>query len=82
MAERVRFYYHEKGNHDEKWHYLCDDGVGNLHVETETSAGPGRGSGEITAPWRRSVEQFLDQDNSTAKSKLLALLRERGDPRA
>jgi hypothetical protein len=77
---RVQFYYHEKGNHDEKWHYLCDVG-GELHVETETSAGPGRGSGEITAPWRRSVEEFLEQDNSTAKDKLRALLRERGDPR-
>ena len=79
---RTQFYYHEKGNHDEKWHYLCDDGAGGFHVETETSAGPDRGSGEITAPWRRSIEEFLAQDNSTAKDRLRALLDERVGNRA
>lgn len=79
---RTQFYYHEKGNHDETWHYLCDDGAGNVHVETETSAGPGRGDMEISKPYRRSVAEFLEQDNSTAKNKLIALLDDRGIPHA
>lgn len=82
MAERIQFYYHEKGNHDETWHYLCisDDGV--LHVETETSAGPGRGSGEITNPWARSVDEFLASGQGTAQSNLRELLAHRANGHA
>ena len=80
---RTRFYYHEKGNHDETWHYLCEED-GSFHVETETSPGPGRdwGSTEGEKPSRRSVDEFLAGDNSTAKDKLRELLAERGIDRA
>lgn len=74
---RTRFHYHEKGNHDETWHYLCDEGA-DLHVETETSSGPGRGDGKISAPLRRSIKEFLESGQGTAQNKLRALLDERG----
>lgn len=76
--ERVRFFYHEKGNHDETWHYLCVEPDGGLHVESEYSAGPGRGSGEITEPIRRSIEEFLASGDGTAQSNLRDLLAKRG----
>jgi len=77
MAERIRFFYHEKGNHDETWHYLCVNDAGEMHVETEYSAGSGRGSGEITEPHRRSIEQFMESGRGTAQDNLRKLLAER-----
>lgn len=77
MSERIRFFYHEKGNHDETWHYLCVGDSGEMHVETEYSAGPGRGSGEITKPYRRSVGEFLESGQGTAQDNLLKLLAKR-----
>ena len=78
MAERVRFYYHEKGNHDETWHYLCVSEAGEMHVETEFSSGPGHGSGEIGRPTRRSIEEFMASGRGTAQDNLQKLLAERG----
>ena len=75
---RTRFYYHEKGNHDETWHYLCDGSNGEQYVETEYSAGPGRGSGEITGPVRRSIEVFFASGEGTAQANLRKILAERG----
>ncbi|WP_338503672.1 hypothetical protein V6R86_08405 [Sphingomonas kaistensis] len=78
MAERIRFYYHEKGNHDETWHFLCLGKDGEVHVETEFSAGPGRGDMEVGKPFIRSVNEFLGSGRGTAQDKLRALLDERG----
>lgn len=75
---REQFHYHEKGNHDETWHYLCESEDGALHVETEHSSGPGRGSGEVIGPHLRSIEEFLASGQGTAQDKLRALLEERG----
>ena len=71
---RVQFYYHEKGNHDETWHYLCKDERGRAFVETETSAGPGRGDMEIGKPPLRSVQEFLASGQGTAQDNLLELM--------
>jgi len=78
MVERIRFFYHEKGNHDETWHYLCITDDGAMHVESEYSAGPGRGSGVVTEPHRRSVAEFLASGRGTAQSNLEKLLADRG----
>lgn len=78
MAERFQFYYHEKGNHDETWHYLCIAENGAMHVESEFSSGPGRGSGEITGPQRRTIEEFFASGQGTAQSNLKQLLTDRG----
>ena len=82
MSERIRFFYHEKGNHDETWHYLFVGDSGELHVETEYSAGPGRGSGEIPEPTRHSIEEFLAGGEGTAQRNLRDLLAERGNREA
>ncbi len=77
MMERVQFFYHEKGNHDETWHYLCVEEAGEMFVETEYSAGPGRGSGEITKPNRQSIDEFLASGHGTAQNNLRTLLERR-----
>jgi hypothetical protein len=70
---RHQFYYHEKGNHNETWHYLCKDEYGRAYVETETSAGQGAGM-EIGEPHRRSVQEFLASGQGTAQENLLKLI--------
>jgi len=69
---RTRFYYHEKGNHDETWHYLCEED-GAFHVETETSPGPGRdwGSTEGGKPSRRSIDEFLRESSGSVEARAL-----------
>lgn len=77
MAERIRFFYHERGNHDETWHYLSIASSGEMHVETEYSSGPGRGSCEIRGPFRSSIEEFLASGSGSAQFNLLDLLKKR-----
>jgi hypothetical protein len=72
---RVQFYYHEKGNHDETWHYLCKDQHGRAYVETERSAGdPKRGSMEVGAPACRTIQEFLESGQGSAQNDLLSLI--------
>ena len=71
---RTQFFYHEKGNHDETWYYLCKDENGQAYIEHEFSAGPGNGSVEIGDPTRMSVQQFLESGQGTAQNNLLQLI--------
>lgn len=74
MTERIRFFYHEKGNHDETWHYLCIGSNGEMHVETEISQGVGGGRYETLGPYSNSVTEFLSGPGGTAQDKLRKLL--------
>lgn len=71
MAElRRRFYYHEKGNHDERWHYLARDSeTGKVWIVNGYAP-----MGEEYHETKSEVEQFLAEDSSTAKTNLLALI--------
>jgi|GEM_PF-4543510 len=79
MAERIQFYYHEKGNHAETWHYLCVSDTGDMHVESEFSAGPGRGAGDVSKPHRRTIGEFMESGQGTPQDNLQKLLTARGD---
>jgi hypothetical protein len=70
---RTPFYYHEKGNHDERWYYLCRDDNGKAYIESEFSPGPGRGNEDI-GPTSMSVLDFLASGQGTAQDKLLQLI--------
>ncbi len=71
MAElRHRFFYHEKGNHDERWHYLArDTETGEVWI-VNGYAPMGEEYHESTS----SIEEFLTVDNSSARSNLLTLI--------
>ncbi len=67
---RQRFYYHEKGNHDERWHYLVRD-TENGRVWIVNAYAP---MGQDYYETESELAQFLADDNSTAKSNLLQLI--------
>lgn len=67
---RRQFFYHEKGNHDERWHYLArDTETGRVWIVNGYAP-----MGEEYHETRSEVAEFLATDNSTAKSNLLTLI--------
>lgn len=65
-----QFFYHEKGNHDERWHYLARD-TGNGRVFIINGYAP---AGVNYYETESEVGRFLETDNSTAKANLLSLI--------
>ncbi len=70
MAEiKNRFFYHEKGNHDETWYYLARDTESN-NVYVIHAWAHGRDVDE--APM--AITDFLNSGRGTAQDNLLKLL--------
>jgi len=71
MAEiRRRFYYHVKGSHDERWHFLArDTETGKVWIVNGYSP-----KGEEYRETQSEIAEFLANDNSTAKTNLFALI--------
>lgn len=64
-----KFFYHEKGNHDEKWYHLArDTETGAVFIEHEWAARGDVGSQRI------EVAEFLSGGATTAKANLLKLI--------
>jgi hypothetical protein len=64
-----RFFYHEKGNHDETWYYLArDTETGDVYVEHEWAARGDVGSKRV------EVAAFLSGPSMTARGNLLKLI--------
>lgn len=64
-----QFFYHEKGNHDERWCYLArDTETRNVYVIVEWAARADQGEQNV------DLAEFLRTDNSTARSNLLTLI--------
>ncbi len=67
---RRRFFYHENGSHDERWHYLArDSDTGKVWI-VNGYARMGEEYHETTS----TIEQFLAGSDSTAKTNLLELI--------
>jgi hypothetical protein len=63
-----RFFYHEKGNHDETWYYLArDTESGAIHIEHEWAERGNLGSKRI------GVAEFLSGRFMTARDTFLNL---------
>jgi hypothetical protein len=64
-----RFFYHEKGNHDETWYYLArDTESGAVYIEHEWAERGNLGSKRI------GVAEFLSGPSMTARDNLLKLI--------
>jgi hypothetical protein len=64
-----RFFYHEKGNHDETWYYLArDTESGEVYVEHDWAARGNLGSERI------EIAEFLSGPPITARHNLLKLI--------
>lgn len=65
-----RFFYHENGSHDERWHYLArDTDTGRVFIVNERA--PFK---EEMSSSESELADFLAKDNSTAKTNLLELI--------
>ena len=68
-AVMKRFFYHEKGNHDEAWYYLAwDTESGAVYMEHEWAEQGNLGSKRI------EVAEFLSGPSMTARDNLLELI--------
>jgi len=67
---RRQFYYHEKGNHDERWHWLARDTETGRVFVINGFAPMGQEEWETES----EVAEFLATDSSTARSNLLSLI--------
>jgi hypothetical protein len=64
-----RFFYHEKGNHDETWYYLAlDTETGAVYIEHEWAARGDVGSKRV------EIAEFLSGPKMTARDNLLKLI--------
>ena len=64
-----RFFYHEKGNHDETWYYLArDTETWAVYIEHERAARGDVGTKRI------EIADFLSGPSLTARDNLLKLI--------
>jgi predicted deacetylase len=67
---RRQFFYHEKGNHDERWHWLArDTDTGRVFVINGYAP-----MGQEDFETESEVGEFLTNDNSSARTKLLEVI--------
>jgi hypothetical protein len=66
---KKRFFYHEKGSHDETWYYLArDTETGAVYIEHEWAARADTGSKRV------DIAEFLSGPSMTARDNLLKLI--------